>query len=886
MLTMSSKALSAGQARTYHAREFASERQNYWSRDQQGFSEWQGRLAEQWGLEGAVGNDHFARLSEGQHPFTEEQLVRHQVSRTYEGKQGREVTSVEHRAGWDATFSAPKSVSLTALVGGDERVREAHRESVRVALGEIEHYTQARIGNVHAPETTGKFAAATFEHDTARPVTGYAAPQLHTHAVIFNVTERENGQTRSVQSHELYASQHYGTAIYRAELATRLQKLGYEIERGKDGQPEIKGYTREYLEASSPRRQQVQDYKREQGIDGAAAGQIAAHRTRDRKELLSPEEVQRQHRELAGQYSHQADRVVAEAQERTRRFTQEQSPARTPEQTARQAVSYARDHLFEKEAVQDRRAIYETALNRGMGEITYSHVRHEFKHRMQAGEFREAQASVRGPQITTAQMVQMEREIVGQMQQGNRRGYDDPMLLEGRERFDTLERHPELNRSQQEAAREVFASREKIVGIDGVAGAGKTTTLAVIREGAQAEGYRVEGFAPTSRAAQKLGEAGIETSTLQMHLARRQGPDTGERRLYVLDESSLASTRQMHEFVTRLHPNDRVLLVGDRRQHEAVEAGRPFAQLQEGGMKTISLDQIVRQKEPELRQVVEQLARGEVGAAVKNLDSQGRVHEFRGREERIDAIAKEYAKSPENTLVVSPDNRSRAEINQRIHAELQQHGVVGREEHRVETLVPRQDLTGAARHLGRALRGGRGAALQPGVEGDGHRQGRICPRGRHRRSAQPDHCGFEGRHRADVRPAPPAGSFGLPRGAAQLLYGRPHPVHRAREQSQGCEPRAGHHREHHRKPHVASHGRWPLRAARPGHASPSRSRLCRDQPLQSGADRRAGVGACGHGAGRERPAQQPHGLRRHLARSARCAALHQRPREAARRVGP
>jgi len=318
MLTMSSKPLSAGQARTYHAREFASERQNYWSRDQQGFSEWQGRLAEQWGLEGPVGNDHFARLSEGQHPFSEEQLVRHQVSRTYEGKNGKEVTSVEHRAGWDATFSAPKSVSLTALVGGDERVREAHRESVRVA--------------------------------------GYAAPQLHTHAVIFNVTERENGQTRSVQSHELYASQHYGTAIYRAELATRLQKLGYELERGKDGQPEIKGYTREYLEASSPRRQQVQDYKREQGIDGAAAGQIAAHRTRDRRELLSPEEVQRQHRELAGQYGHQADRVVAEMRERTQKLTHENSPAqtRTPEQTARQAVTYARDHLFEKDAVQAR----------------------------------------------------------------------------------------------------------------------------------------------------------------------------------------------------------------------------------------------------------------------------------------------------------------------------------------------------------------------------------------------------------------------------------------------------------------------------------------------------------------------------------------------------
>ncbi len=65
---------------------------------------------------------------------------------------------MEPRAGWDATFSTPKSVSLTALVGGDERVREAHRESVRPAIGEIEHYTQARIGNVHVLETTVKFA--------------------------------------------------------------------------------------------------------------------------------------------------------------------------------------------------------------------------------------------------------------------------------------------------------------------------------------------------------------------------------------------------------------------------------------------------------------------------------------------------------------------------------------------------------------------------------------------------------------------------------------------------------------------------------------------------------------------------------------------------------
>src|ERR1700688_3356082 len=99
MLTIS-KPLSASQAQTYHVREFAAQEQNYWSRDLQGHSEWQGKLAEPWGLQGGVGSEHFARLSEGQHPHTEEQLVRHQVARTYEGKLGREVTSTEHRAGW------------------------------------------------------------------------------------------------------------------------------------------------------------------------------------------------------------------------------------------------------------------------------------------------------------------------------------------------------------------------------------------------------------------------------------------------------------------------------------------------------------------------------------------------------------------------------------------------------------------------------------------------------------------------------------------------------------------------------------------------------------------------------------------------------------------
>src|SRR6266699_3859960 len=259
MLTISNP-LSASQAQAYHAEEFSNARENYYTQGDQIRGEWHGRIAGQWGLRGEVHEEHFQRLSEGQHPMSGEQLVRHQTAREYVNRDGRKVSPMEHRAGWDATFSAPKSVSLTALVGGDERVREAHRESVRVALDQLEHYTQARIGGNHPPETTGTFIAAKFEHDTARPVDGYAAPQLHTHAVIFNVTERASGEPRAIQPQSLFASQQFATTIYQSELTYRLRQFGYEITAGRSGAPEIKGYTQEYLDASSPRSQQIREY--------------------------------------------------------------------------------------------------------------------------------------------------------------------------------------------------------------------------------------------------------------------------------------------------------------------------------------------------------------------------------------------------------------------------------------------------------------------------------------------------------------------------------------------------------------------------------------------------------------------------------------------------
>src|SRR5258708_4763166 len=155
MLTISNP-LSASQARAYHAEEFSNARENYYTQGDQIRGEWHGRLAEQWGLHGEVGEENFQRLTDGQHPSTGEQLIRHKAAREYVNEHGQKVRTMEHRAGWDATFSAPKSVSLTALVGGDERIREAHQQSVAIALDELERYVQARIGGHHTAEKTTK----------------------------------------------------------------------------------------------------------------------------------------------------------------------------------------------------------------------------------------------------------------------------------------------------------------------------------------------------------------------------------------------------------------------------------------------------------------------------------------------------------------------------------------------------------------------------------------------------------------------------------------------------------------------------------------------------------------------------------------------------------
>jgi conjugative relaxase-like TrwC/TraI family protein len=684
MLTISG-ALSAVQAQTYHAQQYSNAKESYYTEGARVDGQWQGRLAAALGLDGAVNEQQFVRMTEGQHPETGEQLVRNRASVEYTDERGKTVKTVEHRAGWDATFSAPKSVSLTALVGGDERIVGAHREAVIVALRELEAYGQARLADNQA-ETTGRLAIARFEHTTARPVEGYAAPQLHTHAVIFNMTETADGKTHALQERNLFATQSYATAVYRNELARSLQTLGYEIECGKHNEPQIKGYSEEYLRAQSPRRQEIEEHLAALGLKGAAAAQIAAHQTRSRKMDLSPEEVRRQHLAMSRQHGSPEFAVVRLAQERQHGI--EQQPDRT-----REAIGYAIERGSERSAVLDERQVMRDALNHAQGQVKPDSLRAELTRRVEQGEV--IRLERRAHKITTREAQEQERGILRKLAEGQ--GREQP-LVSPETQQQVIKDHAHLSASQCQAVKQILSNRDQLQGLEGVAGAGKTTSLVAIREAAEREGYTVQGLAPTSRAAQKLGEAGMETETLQKHLARGEGVHGGvEKRLYVIDETSLTSTKQVYEFLHRLSSNERVLFVGDTRQHEAVEAGRPFAQLKEAGMEMALLDEIRRQKDPELKAAVEQLARGEVKEAVQSLASQNRVVEIGDAGVRFERMAAEYSKAPDSTLIISPDNKSRAEINERIHALMKVTGEVRGKDKEVKTLMQRQDLTGADR---------------------------------------------------------------------------------------------------------------------------------------------------------------------------------------------
>lgn len=694
-----SKPLTSGKIQSYFRNEYSSASNSYFTQGGTLKGHWHGQLATALGLSGDVAPEAFDRLSEGQHPATGEQLIKHRD--TIKTQSGEELG---HRAGWDFTFNAPKTVSLTATVGADDRVRHAHQIAVRAALDAIENYVQARIGGDHAAETTGKWIAATFEHDTARPVDGYPAPHLHTHVIVFNMTEDRNGQARSLQPYELFRIQSMATAIYQNRLESQLREIGYGIERGTNHAPDIKGYTKEYLDSESLRAAQLHKEMEDRGLTGRDAMVNIAHQNREKKLQLTPEQLQQVHKQHAQEHGNQPDRVVAEAGQKV---VKEIAPDKAFVR-AEAAVTFARNRLAERSSVFDHFEVIRDALRHTQGRIGLPQIEAELGRQKAAGLFIEVQhirPNAPSFRYTTPELVAIERETIQVVHIGQGKAHAIAALTETAicDRFkDRLDPDqpgqflPDLNADQIRLTQQALGNRDVIFGIQGRAGTGKTTALSAIRELAEENGYKAYGLGPTSRAVKGLKETGMEAETLQAHLLTKQQPaseDLFRPKLFFVDESSLASSKQMRAFLQGLGPSDRVLLIGDTKQHQSVEAGRIFEELQDSGLDVARLDKIVRQKDDDLRMVVEAMAEGRIADGVELLKSQNRVQTIEHRKERFHAIAHAFAEAPQSTLVISPDNKSREELNAAIRSVLKEDCQVGEDIFKLGILKNRQDLT-------------------------------------------------------------------------------------------------------------------------------------------------------------------------------------------------
>ena len=276
------------------------------------------------------------------------------------------------------------------------------------------------------------------------------------------------------------------------------------------------------------------------------------------------------------------------------------------------------------------------ALRRGMGKTTYEQVRQNFENRVLKGEFlTNSPTRTVGRMFTTPETVSAEREVIQRMRAGQ--GQTEP-ILSHLEAARMANQHSHLNTGQKTAIEHVLTSRDRVQGIQGVAGAGKTTALrrhSRCRGSSRLCGGRLCPHLARREAAWGRRHFGRNVAGLSGSRRQCRAERLNQKRLYFVDESSLTSTNQMKEFLNRLTPHDRVILVGDVRQHQAIEAGRPFEQLQDAGMSTAKLDQIVRQKDPQLKTAVEYLARGDVSEGIRALAGAG-THPRNRRSGRTD----------------------------------------------------------------------------------------------------------------------------------------------------------------------------------------------------------------------------------------------------------
>ena len=688
------------------------ERDGYYAKDDPAHREasaWIGGGAEALGLSGSVDPDLFKNVLAGKVPDgTGRQLGR-------KDKEG----NIHHRPGRDLTFSAPKSVSLAALIGGDRRIVTAHDAAVKRTLSWAEsHAVETRMKD---PETGRmvriggqKTVVAAFRHDTSRNLD----PQLHTHAVLANMVRGEDGKWRTMANERLYASKMLLGALYRSELARELETLGYRIGKTHaDGRFEIAGVPRKAVEAFSTRRAEIEAATAGRGLGDHAADPRLAERaalmTRSHKRDVDKQALHESWLKQAAALGFDARSLAAGAVRReagkesggflSAASGEPRDAERNMGRDADRAIAWAVGHLSEREAVFARTDLLAAALAWNPGAISIDAAEKAVGRLEQAGALHATRAEILGDSLTTDKALADEKEVIALMERG--RGASKPVMRSWM--VGPRLHNGRLTVGQKEAVHLILTARDRVVGVQGYAGTGKTTMLDRARVLAEKSGHRIVGLAPSASAARTLGaESGIESETLQRFLARNAGIAEGrltrkaERGMHavsrktvlVVDEGSLASTVQARDLlrIANALRIPRVVLVGDEKQLDAVDAGKPFAQLQRAGMKTAVMDEILRQKDAALKEAVRASLAGDVRGAFEKLGE--RIAEVKP-DNLAGAAAARWLRlsgdAREHTGLMAPSHALRRSINGHIRDRLARDGALRGPALEIDRLVSR-----------------------------------------------------------------------------------------------------------------------------------------------------------------------------------------------------
>jgi conjugative relaxase-like TrwC/TraI family protein len=643
---------------------------DYYDQNRTVKGQWHGRGAELLGLKGEVRSEDFEAVRQGLNPQTGEFIrQRHGADRI--ASNGEEQSKA--RSLYDMTFSAPKSVSVMAIVGGDERLVAAHATAVHEALEEAEKYsaTRVRLAGLNENRTTGNWVVAAYTHDTSRELD----PQLHTHAVAANLTyDGSEGRWKALQASGLYERRSYLTEVYRNALAREVLVLGYEIEnrhdvRGRDKGFEIAGFSRDLLEKYSQRSAQrdaaIQEFTHSRGrapTDNEVAVLVRETRA-DKLQEISTEQV----RNL------QQDRLTPDENQRLREVLSEtliSSHSRQINHSMHEAsLAYSKEHIFERLSVAREHEVLTEALRHGRGNVELSDLQGSLILERSKGTLIGA-----GDEIATHASLEREREMIAVVN----RGVDRCDCL-GKDRNFEVSEH--LRPEQQHAVEAVLDSRDLAINVRGAAGTGKTATLREIDRGLRDAGHEVLAVAPTRSAVDELQKVGFRDAVTVSRLLEDQESQSALRgKVLIVDEAGMVSGRQMQSLLHLAEDHGaRIVFSGDTRQIPSVEASDALRILErESDLKSVSLTEVQRQTNSLYRDALTTM-RNAPEEGFEQLEKLGAIREVSifDRGQTVADLHRAFRTEGRETLVVAGTHAEISQLTDAIRQDRKEHGELG-----------------------------------------------------------------------------------------------------------------------------------------------------------------------------------------------------------------